>query len=155
MNTPLTVDSPVHFRRRGHGRLEQVTGAATPPPTVPPGRVPRVARLAALALRFEGLVRSGAVASYTELATLGHVTRARVSQVMNLLNVAPDVLEALLFLPRTQVGRAPSTCGSCSRSPRPSTGASSEGNGRSCAASRACRHRTDAGRRPDGRRSAR
>ncbi len=107
MSTPLTVESPVHFRRRGRGRRELVPGAATPPPLVPPGRVPRVARLAALAVRFEGLVRSGAVASYAELATLGHVTRARVSQVMNLLNLAPDVLEALLFLPRTQAGRDP------------------------------------------------
>jgi hypothetical protein len=63
--------------------------------------------LAALALRFEGLVRTGAVASYAEIAELGHVTRARVSQVTNLLNLAPDVLEAILFLPRTERGRDP------------------------------------------------
>src|SRR5262249_7856992 len=31
----------------------------------------------------------------------------RVSQVMNLLNLAPDIQEALLFLPRTERGRAP------------------------------------------------
>jgi hypothetical protein len=61
----------------------------------------------ALALRFDGLVRSGAVQDYAELARLGHVTRARVSQIMNLLNLAPDLQEALLFLPRTQRGRAP------------------------------------------------
>ena len=59
----------------------------------------------ALALRFEGLIRSGAVKDYAELARLGHVTRARVSQVMNLLGLAPDLQEALLYLPRTEHGR--------------------------------------------------
>jgi hypothetical protein len=78
--------------------------AAAPPPA---GRVPRVARLLALALRWEPLVRAGTVASYVELAALGHVCRARVSQIMNLLLLAPDIQEALLFLPRTERGRDP------------------------------------------------
>jgi hypothetical protein len=67
--------------------------------------VPRVARLLALALRLEGLLRSGQVANYAKLARLGHVTRARVSQVMGLLHLAPDLQERLLFLPRTHSGR--------------------------------------------------
>jgi hypothetical protein len=61
----------------------------------------------ALALHFDELVRKGAVASFAELARLGHVTRARVSQVMNLIDLAPDIQEALLFLPRTERGRDP------------------------------------------------
>jgi hypothetical protein len=72
-----------------------------------PGRVPRLARLMALALRFDGLVRSGAVKDFAALARLGHVTRARMSQIMSLLHLAPDLQEALLFLPRTQRGRDP------------------------------------------------
>jgi hypothetical protein len=59
----------------------------------------------ALALRLDAQVRSGALASYSELAEIGHVTRARVSQIMNLVNLAPDVLEAILDLPRTERGR--------------------------------------------------
>jgi hypothetical protein len=47
------------------------------------------------------------VANYSQLAELGHVTRARVSQIMNLVNLAPDLQEALLFLPRTEHGRDP------------------------------------------------
>ena len=81
------------------------SGAETP--ALPPGRVPRVSRLMALALRFDELVRTGQVASYSELASLGHVTRARVSQIMNLLYLAPDIQEALLFLPLTLRGRDP------------------------------------------------
>jgi hypothetical protein len=59
----------------------------------------------ALALHFDEQVRHGVLASYTEVASLGHVTRARVSQIMNLLNLAPDLQEAILFLPRTERGR--------------------------------------------------
>jgi hypothetical protein len=36
---------------------------------------------------------------------LGQVTRARVSQIVNLLYLAPDLQEALLFLPHTHRGR--------------------------------------------------
>jgi hypothetical protein len=105
MNIPLILSSQVHFRRRGKGRQELVTVPAPEPPLREPGRVPRVARLAALAVRFEGLVRTGAISSYSEIAELGHVTRARISQVMALLNLAPDILESILHLPRTQTRR--------------------------------------------------
>jgi hypothetical protein len=74
---------------------------------VPSGRVPRIARLMALALRFEQLVRTGAVRDYAQLARLGQVSRARLTQVMNLLHLAPDIQEAILFLPRTTRGRDP------------------------------------------------
>jgi hypothetical protein len=47
------------------------------------------------------------VASYSALASLGQVTRARICQIMNLLQLAPDIQEALLFLPRTERGRDP------------------------------------------------
>jgi hypothetical protein len=53
----------------------------------------------ALAIRFEGLVRDGHVADYADLARLGHVTRARLTQIMNLRLLAPDIQEAILFLP--------------------------------------------------------
>ena len=62
-------------------------------------RPARIGCLVALAHRFEGLLRSGAVKDYAELARLGHVTRARVTQIMNLLNLAPEIQEYLLFLP--------------------------------------------------------
>jgi hypothetical protein len=60
----------------------------------------------ALAIHFDGLIQSGAVANYAELARLGNVTRARMTQIMNLLNLAPSIQEELLFLPRVEGGRA-------------------------------------------------
>ena len=107
MSTPLTVECRVAFRRLVKGRKQMQKAPATPRPLVPPGRVPRVSRWMALALRCERLLREGHVASYAELARLGHVTPARISQIMNLLYLAPDVQESILFLPRTLRGRDP------------------------------------------------
>ena len=69
--------------------------------------MPRVSRLMALALRFDQLVRTGQVGNYAQLAQLGHVSRARISQILNLVLLAPDLQEALLFLPPTLRGRDP------------------------------------------------
>jgi hypothetical protein len=44
------------------------------------------------------------VADQAELARLGHVTRARLTQIMNLLNLAPDIQEQILFSPATERG---------------------------------------------------
>jgi hypothetical protein len=105
---PQTVFCPVQFRKRHSTRhQEQPLGQAEPARELPLGRVPRVARLIALALRFEQLMRADGIAAYAELARLGHVSRARITQIMNLLVLAPDIQEALLFLPRTEHGRDP------------------------------------------------
>jgi hypothetical protein len=59
----------------------------------------------ALAHRFEQLVQSGVIANYAELARLGRVSRARVAQILNVRWLAPDLQEAVLFLPPTVRGR--------------------------------------------------
>ena len=58
----------------------------------------RIACLLALAHRFEGLLASRAVKDYAELARLGHVSRARITQIMHLLELAPAIQEHLLGL---------------------------------------------------------
>jgi hypothetical protein len=104
MSLTMTIEVPVSFPQPGRGsHKERRSGTASA--SLPPGRVPRVARLMALALRLDELVRTGQVASYSALASLGHVTRARICQIMNLVHLAPDIQEALLFLPPTQRGR--------------------------------------------------
>jgi hypothetical protein len=65
------------------------------------GGVPRIARLMALATRLERLWAEGAVKNQAELARLGRVSRARVSQIMALVNLAPDLQERVLFLSPT------------------------------------------------------
>ena len=73
------------------------------------GRVPRLSRLMALAIRFESLIEKGEVRGFADLARLGSVSRARISQIMNLLNLAPDIQEEILFLSRVMKDRDPIT----------------------------------------------
>ena len=77
------------------------------PPAAPvaPGRVPRVSRLMALAIRFDRLIREAKVADQSELARLAHVTQPRMTQIMNLNHLAPDIQEELLHLPLVTSGR--------------------------------------------------
>ncbi len=56
---------------------------------------------------MDRLVREGVVKDYAELARLAHVSWARVTQIMNLLNLAPDIEEEPLFLPRVEQSRDP------------------------------------------------
>jgi hypothetical protein len=58
-----------------------------------------------VAIYYEGLIREGHIHDYAEIATLGHVTRARVTQIMNLRLLAPDLQEQLLNVPRIEQGR--------------------------------------------------
>src|SRR5262249_14954686 len=102
--TTMTIEVPVSFQPVGRCGRKGLP-SATDKPTLPPGRVPRVARLMALALRLHELVRTGQVANYSTLASLGQVTRARISQIASLLHLAPDIQEAILFLPPTLRGR--------------------------------------------------
>jgi hypothetical protein len=94
------------FRPRNNGRKSKDAPSGKTR-DVEPGNVPRVSRLMALAIKFDGLVRRGEVRDYADLARLGYVTRARITQIMNLLNLAPDIQEEILFLPRTVKGRDP------------------------------------------------
>ena len=97
MRAPLTVECNLV---PGGGRKKNLSIPTT-------SRVPRISRLMALAIRFEDLVKAGGIASYSELAQLGHVSRARITQIMNLLHLAPDIQEQVLFLPPTRHGRDP------------------------------------------------
>lgn len=102
-----TVTTQVHFKVGSRGRKSLRRGEAPTPP--PLGRVPRAARLMALAIRMDRLVAEGGVSNQAELAEVGRVTRARVSQILNLLHLAPDIQEALLFLPQVEHGLDPIT----------------------------------------------
>lgn len=59
----------------------------------------------ALAIKLQAMVDRGEVRDYAELAELAQVTRARMTQIMNLLLLAPDIQERLLFLPSVESGR--------------------------------------------------
>jgi hypothetical protein len=95
----VEVTLPVRPRRQESaksGQPDQVSAAGSP------SRIPRITRLMALAIKFQDMVDRGEVNDYADLARLGYVTRARITQIMNLLNLAPDIQEQLISLPDAQ-----------------------------------------------------
>jgi hypothetical protein len=89
----MKIEFTVPFRRVPAPRTLMVE-----PAPEPQGRSPRIARLMALAHKLDALVRSGAVTGYAELARLGHISPARLTQILVLLHLAPSLQEYLLFL---------------------------------------------------------
>ena len=71
-----------------------------------PGPLPRVTRLMALAIRFDELLRTGKVRNHAHLAEIGNVSEPRISQILALSQLAPDIQERLLFLPRVTRGKS-------------------------------------------------
>lgn len=108
----LTVERSFRVSTADHGRgvIEPATGQEPPQPrsqTQPIGRIPRITRLMALAIKLDGYLRDGIVSDLAELARAGHVTRARITHIMDLNLLAPEIQEAILELPRTIRGRDP------------------------------------------------
>ena len=93
MTRGLTITKQVHFRHGRGGR--KMIREGKEPKREPLRRVPRLSRLMALAIHMQ------------DLAQLAHVSRARITQIMNLLNLAPDIQQEILFLPPTDGGRSP------------------------------------------------
>jgi len=100
----ITVKRKIHFTRQAHGRRRVTTKPQAPPTAA--GRIPRISRLMALALRLDWLLSTGEVSTLTELARLGHVSQPRMSHILNLTLLAPDIQEQLLFLPRITSGKS-------------------------------------------------
>ncbi|HLP83336.1 MAG TPA: hypothetical protein VK157_03215 [Phycisphaerales bacterium] len=87
------------------GPRRAATSTTTSTPAIPTGRIPRIARLMALAIKLDAMIRSGEITNQRQLAAVACVTPARVSQIMNLLHLSPQIQEQLLFLPLVTRGK--------------------------------------------------
>lgn len=103
MSKEERVELPIHFARRG-GRNVLVQGERPTAPAVVTGKLARITCLMALAIHFDQLIAEGTIDDFAEIARLESVSRARVTQILNLRLLAPDIQEALLRLPRTTSG---------------------------------------------------
>lgn len=90
----ITLKRSISFpkiRSTSNHKINRQTKSAT-------ARIPRISRLMALAIRLDQMIQDGVVTDQAELARLGKVTRARLSQIMNLLCLAPSIQEQILHL---------------------------------------------------------
>jgi hypothetical protein len=71
------------------------------------GRFPRITQVLAMALQFQDMIDRGDIRRHADLARLGCVSRERISQMMVLTWLAPDIQEAILRLPQMAGGRFP------------------------------------------------
>lgn len=76
-------------------------------PVQHPGRLPRITQILSLAIHFDGMLRRGEATGYADLARLSCLCRERISQIMRLNYLAPDIQIELLYLPATATGRFP------------------------------------------------
>ena len=88
---PNTIEFPVPKRQDRRRKR--------PSPSEP---VPRIARLLALAYKWEGMVRRGEVKDFTEIAKKIGLSPARVTQICNLTLLSPRHQEAILSLHHAQ-----------------------------------------------------
>ena len=68
-------------------------------------RLHRITRLMALAIKLQDDLENRRIKDQAELARLGRVTRARISQIMDLTLLSPRIIEEILFFPRVIRGR--------------------------------------------------
>ncbi len=93
----------VRFRLGGNGRSHEVDHD----PTVVPGRLPRITQVLALAIHFDEMIRTGQATDYSDVARLTCLCRERISQIMRLHQLAPDLQVEVLYLAPTPTGKYP------------------------------------------------
>jgi hypothetical protein len=107
----VSIERSFHIAKVGHrhgGYHVEMRGGEDPQPNevqAKPERVPRISRLMALAIHCKNLLETGAVADLTTMARLAHVTQPRMTQILNLNHLAPDIQEDLLFLNPLEEGK--------------------------------------------------
>src|SRR5258708_11789823 len=90
-------DSTVEIQFRLHTMvLPRGKGGQLDAPQSGNGRLPRVTQVMALAIQFQDMIQRGEARDYADLARLGCVTRERMSQIMELVWLAPDIQREIL-----------------------------------------------------------
>jgi len=71
------------------------------------GRLPRITQVLALAIHLEDMIRRGEAKDYADLGRLSCLCRERISQIIRLTYLSPEIQVELLYLPPTTRGRFP------------------------------------------------
>jgi hypothetical protein len=98
------------FENGNIGTLRRRTSANQVVSAVPPQwrdmklpkefRIPRVVELLRKAIEWQDLLKSGECTSQVEIAARENHTRARVTQIMGMLHLAPEIRDKILSMPK-------------------------------------------------------
>jgi hypothetical protein len=92
-NSSIEIRFPLHPRSRN--AAPQVGDTAAPET----GIIPRATRVLALAIQFREMIRTGEARDCADIARLAGVSRERISQIMKLAWLAPEIQMEVLFFP--------------------------------------------------------
>jgi len=103
----MSPNAPMEIRFSLRTKLRAPeTGSEQSPPSRT-GRLPRITQVLALAIHLEAMIKRGEAKDYADLARLTCLCRERISQIVRLNYLAPDIQVELLYLPPTTTGRFP------------------------------------------------
>ena len=91
----------IHFETSSSSHGRQRVGVPKAKKSTAPAKLPHITKLMALAIRLEHPLATGQVKDQAEIARTAGITRARVTQIINLTQLAPDIQEAILNLEPT------------------------------------------------------
>lgn len=94
-------DSKAEVQFQLHTTRRPLAAAPFGAPPSANGRLPRVTQVLALAIQFQDMIQRGEARDYADLARLGCLTRERMSQIMELVWLAPDIQQEILEFPPT------------------------------------------------------
>ena len=95
--SPARVEFTVRFSHGPKGRRRAGEASDLLAPGKSTALVPKITRLLVLGHHFERLVSEGKVKDYAQIARLTGLTRARVTQIVNLTLLAPEIQEEILL----------------------------------------------------------
>jgi hypothetical protein len=103
----ITVKTKLSVQIVGHGRKKiRSSGEVEITDETPVRRkIHRITKLMALAIRFQEMLRTGEATDMIELARRSKVSQPRISQILALNLLAPDIQQALLDLPPQSKGK--------------------------------------------------
>jgi hypothetical protein len=103
----MSPRSPLEIRFSLRTKLRPANEGAEQVPSLRVGRLPRITQVLALAMHLEDMIRRGEAKDYADLARLSCLCRERISQIVRLNYLAPDIQVELLYLAPTTSGRFP------------------------------------------------
>lgn len=103
----MITESPLEIRVNLRTKLRPVGLRSEPISSRRIGRLPRITQALALAIHLEDIIRRGEAKDYSDLSRLSCLCRERISQIVRLNYLAPDIQVEVLYLPPITSGRFP------------------------------------------------